>query len=172
MLYNIFLFGTLRSEKIFKAVLNQPMHSFTISSCIAKRAKLKKMKDENYPVLIRTEYDLDHVKGAVIHNLDKNFLKRILFFESIEYKLDDIDVETKGDLTSVKYFALDQKQVTSEDWIYAEWHKNWENWDYECALVWMKYFNQFKNCPEEAEKLWPEMLNEIRVNFNKKHQQI
>ena len=90
---SIVFFGTLRSTKLLKIILNKNIKNNQFIKCVIRGSKLKKIYNEVYPCLLKTNNTNDIVKAMIINNLTNNDINRILFFESTEYQLNNIDVE-------------------------------------------------------------------------------
>ena len=120
----ILFFGTLRSKKVLKNVLLENLENFNFKECYIKSAKLKKVVNETYPALFYTNNPLDIVEAVIIEYLEESHLKKILFFESWEYKIENIEVYVDNKKILVKYLKESKKTLISdEDWNYYQWKK-------------------------------------------------
>ena len=45
---------------------------------------------------------------------------------------------------------------------FQKWQKKFEDYDCECAKLWMELFDEYKHDSEKAEIFWPEILQKIK----------
>ena len=158
MIDKLLLFGSLRSKKLLKIVLDRKIINLNYKACIINNYKLKKVNNENYPFLKKTNNSTDQVEGIIVFNLSNNDLKRILFFESTEYILSNIQVVSENEIIKTKYLKMNKNNGTNDNWYYDEWKKYYEKKTCNLAKIWMKLFNKYSNNPDEAEKFWPQII--------------
>ena len=161
----LLFFGTLRSRKVLKEIVSQNLTKLKFYKCIVKFAKLKKVKNENYPVLCRTKNELDKIDAEIVENLNAEDIKRILFFESWEYIFDSIEVIYDNKKIDVEYLKpIMQTKISEDSWSYKKWKDENENYDIECAKLWMNLYSTCSD-PNKAEHLWPKILNNAKKNI-------
>ncbi len=165
----LLFFGTLRSRKVLKEIISQDLTKLNFCKCIVRFAKLKKVKNESYPVLCRTKNALDKVDAEIVENLNAEDIKRILFFESWEYIFDYIEVIYHNKKIKVEYLKpMLQTKISKDSWSYTKWKNENENYDIECAKLWMELYSTYSN-PNKAEHLWPQILNNAKKNILNKN---
>jgi len=166
---SIVFFGTLRSTKLLKIILNKNIKNNQFIKCVIRGSKLKKIYNEVYPCLLKTNNTNDIVKAMIVNNLTNNDINRILFFESTEYQLNNIDVEINNKIIKVKFLKMDNKKFknnyTDENWDYYDWKKKYEQFSCETAKLWMKLYEKYSSNPDNAEKYWPKIINTIKLKY-------
>ena len=160
-------FGSLRSVKLLEAVIDKKIDPKNIENAIIKNVKLFRVKNENFPYLIDTKNINDTINCIVIKNLNGLDIDKIQFYESVEYKLDIIEIEINNIIKKYNYFKYIKKNITGEKWIYEDWQKKFEESNCKAALLWMKLYDQYKENPGKAEKFWPDMQRKADDEINK-----
>ena len=157
----LIFFGSLRSKKLLQIVLGKNLDNYHFKIGKINNANLYHVKNETFPYLQKNNKTNNSVECLIVENLSEQDLKRIQFFESIEYQLSDIYCEVDKRKYKFKYFKLIKPNQTLKKWDFQRWQSEFENYDCECAKLWMKLFDQYQNNSEEAEKYWPEILKKI-----------
>mgnify|MGYP001157502538 FL=1 len=157
----LIFFGSLRSKKLLQIVLGKSLDNYLFKTGKIKNANLYHVKNETFPYLQKNNKSNNSVECLIVENLSEHDLKRIQFFESIEYQLSDINCEVDKKKYKYKYFKLIKPNKTLKKWDFQSWQDEFENYDCECAKLWMNLFDQYQNKSEEAEKYWPEILKKI-----------
>ena len=97
----------------------------------------------------------------MVNDLQNEDIDRIQFFESTEYQLENIDCEIDNEIKNYQYFKLIRPNKTKNSWNFQKWQKKFEDYDCECAKLWMKLFDEYRHDSEKAEIFWPEMLTKL-----------
>ena len=165
---DLVFFGSLRSIRLLEIIINKKINPKKLEYAFIKKAKLFRVKNENFPYLIRTKNLIEEVRCLVVRNLDNEDFSKIQFYESVEYKLDKIKLEINKTIKKYNYFKFIKKNITDEEWVYEEWKKKFEETNCKAALLWMKLYDEYKESPGEAEKFWPDMQKQAADKINKK----
>ena len=165
---DLVFFGSLRSFNLLECVIDKKINPKNFENAIIKKAKLYRVNNENFPHLIKTNSNIDIVKCLVVKNLNDLDINKIKFYESVEYKLDIIEIEINNTIQKYNYFKFIKKNITDEEWIYEEWQRKFEESNCRAALLWMKLYDEYKENSGEAEKFWPDMQRMADGEINKK----
>ena len=164
---SLVFFGSLRSEKLLKVVLKKnDLEYLKIYNGKIFNSKLYKVKNENFPYLVKTNFAKDATNCIYIENLTSTDFKKILFYESIEYRISKITIKINTKNIFSNYFELIKKHKTSIEWSYEKWQPQFENYSCNAAKEWMFLFKKYKNNPKEAENYWKKILIDSKKNIN------
>ena len=155
---SLIFFGTLRSKKLLKTIINRNISSLNFQEGHINNGKLFQVKNENFPYLEITKKINDIVNCIYVKNLTLLDFQKIKFYESIEYEIKKIDIKINNKKLISHYFSLIAKNKSKKKWLYEEWEVNFEEYACIAAKKWMNLFDEFKNKPEEAESYWPQIL--------------
>ena len=164
---SLIFFGSLRSKALLKTVIGSNLNHLKFFNGKIHNAKLYKVKNENFPYLEKTNSYDDVVSCIYIQGLSKENFDKILFYESIEYKISKITISINKEVIKTHFFELIKKNKTSEIWCYSKWKDSFEDFSCIAAKEWMVLFEEYKNNPKEAEIYWQEILANARVEINK-----
>ena len=154
----LIFFGSLRSKKLLEIVIDRKIDKKDLNNGFINNANLFYVKNETFPYLEINNLSINTVECLVTKNLNQNDLDKIQFFESTEYQLNNINCEVDNRQYKYKYFKLVKPNKTKKKWSFQNWKNQFEEFDCECAKLWMELFNDYKNNPEDAEVFWPEIL--------------
>ena len=160
---SLVFFGSLRSKKLLKIIINSNLKHLKLTSVKIFKAKLFRVRNENFPYLEKTNSQNDIVNCTYVENLKKEDFKKILFYESIEYEIKNIRICKKEKNINSHFFDLIKKNKTKENWTYEKWKNKYEKLSCVAAKSWMLLFNKYKNNPGEAEIYWQEILNKATI---------
>ena len=155
---SLVFFGSLRSKKLFKIIIGNELNHLEFYYAKIFKAKLFKVKNENFPYLEKSELKKDYINCLYVRGLTKENFEKIIFYESIEYRLNAINILLNNKIIKTNYFELIKKNKSKEPWIFKDWLIKYENISCIAAKEWMTLFNKFKNNPEKAETYWGKML--------------
>ena len=160
-MHSLVFFGSLRSKKLLKIVIGKDIVDYLkFNNAKAKKSKLFKVKNENFPYLEKSNRKEDKVICTFVEDLKKIKLKKIIFYESIEYKLSKINLKKKKKEIETNYFELIKKNKSTENWSYKLWKFKFEKLSCIAAIKWMSLFNKYKDNPGDAEVYWQKILTE------------
>ena len=160
-------FGSLRSNKLLRIVIGNNLNHLRIYEAKILNSKLYKVKNENFPYLHRANKIKDSTICTYIEGLTKKNFERILFYESIEYRLSKINISLKNINLETYFFELIKKHKTCKIWEFDKWKINYEKFSCIAAKDWMSLFPEYKNKPEKAEIFWQNMLFKAKKKINK-----
>ena len=109
---SLIFFGSLRSKKLLKIVIGSDLNNLKLFNGSIHKAKLYKVKNENFPYLEQTNSNKDIVKCTYITGLSKENFAKILFYESIEYKISKIMISINEKNIKTHFFELIKKNKT------------------------------------------------------------
>ena len=159
---NLVFFGSLRSKRLLQAVLERNIEDLKFNKGIIYNCILLRVKNENFPFARFTNNFTDMSECLYVNGLTHNDFEKILFYESIEYELKNIEIIVNKKIIKTNYFSLKLDHSTNELWSYESWLKNHEKLSINAAIKWMSLFDKYKDQPENAEKYWQKMLNQAK----------
>ena len=157
----LIFFGSLRSKKLLEIVIGRDVEDRSLKKGFIKNARLYQVKNETFPYIELSNDFPEKVECLVVNDLQNEDIDRIQFFESTEYQLENIDCEINNEIKNYQYFKLIRPNKTQNSWNFQEWQKKFEDYDCECAKLWMELFDEYKHDSEKAEIFWPEMLTKL-----------
>ena len=159
-------FGSLRSNKLLRIVIGNNLNHLRIYEAKILNSKLYKVKNENFPYLMRSNSVKSLTQCTYIEGFTKEDFQRILFYESIEYKLRKIKISLKNIEKETYYFELIKKHKTNELWDFDKWKIKYEIFSCIAAKDWMSLFTEYKYKPVKAEIYWQKMLLKANKQIN------
>ena len=158
-----------REEKLFAAigiengyVIGKDVEEQSLNKGFIKNARLYQVKNETFPYIELSNDFTEKVECLVVNDLQNEDIDKIQFFESTEYQLENIDCEIDNEIKNYQYLKLIRPNKTQNSWNFHEWQKKFEDYDCECAKLWMELFDEYKHDSEKAEIFWPEILQKIK----------
>ena len=164
---SLIFFGSLRSKKLLKIILDRKLDNLNISLGKIPNCELLKVYRENFPYLEKSKNKKNYILCNFVEGLTNLDFKKILFYESIEYKLNPIQVIVNKKKINTHYFKLIKKNKTKTKWSYIKWKNQHEVFSCRAAKLWMLLFDQYKNKPLEAEVYWQSMLYNSQIKKSK-----
>ena len=161
---SLVFFGSLRSKELLKVIIDNNLEHLKFYNAKIFRARLFKVNNENFPYLEKTNSNIDFVNCTYITGLMSIDLEKILFYESIEYKINPITINLDNININTFFFDLKKKNKTNEKWNFEEWQIEFEKISCIAAKSWMSLFNKYKSDPGKAEIYWQKILEEAKKN--------
>ena len=155
---SLVFFGSLISKKLLRTVIGSNLKHLRFIEAKIFKSKLYKVKNENFPYLEKTNSINDLVNCTYINGLTEENFEKILFYESIEYKISKIIISLNNENVKTHFFELIKKNKTSELWFYNKWKDSFEDFSCIAAREWMTLYDEYKNNPADAEVYWQKML--------------
>lgn len=155
---SIVFFGTLMSKNLLEIILDRDLNNLNFHKGFIYNCKLFKVNNENFPYLEITNKETDIVRCIYIDNLSSLDFRKITFYESIEYKIKEIEIIVESKKINSSYFSLITNNKSKNEWIFQEWKINFEKNACMAAKKWMVLFKDYENKPAEAEIYWPQIL--------------
>ena len=121
----LFFYGTLRSQEVRYAVLHKLEGSLTLVEGFIIGYDLFKVKNTNYPLILRNKKSLKRILGFIVYNHNQEIINKLDLFEGENYsrykaqafKLsDELKVE-------VELYMPNKKLEYCEPWIFENWLK-------------------------------------------------
>mgnify|MGYP006109375023 CR=1 FL=1 len=159
---NLVFFGSLRSKRLLHAVLERNIDDLKFNKGIIHNCILLRVKNENFPFARFTNNLTDKSECLYVNGLRYSDFEKILFYESIEYELKNIEIIVNKKIIKSNFFSLKLDHSTNELWSYESWLKKHEKLSIKAAIKWMSLFDQYKDQPGIAEKYWQKMLNQAK----------
>lgn len=135
---NIFVYGTLLSQKIIKKLTGK---TFKTSAAVLSGYKKYSIKDCDYPAII--QQDDSTTFGLVIENVDELSSNTISFYEGTEYKKKKVNVLINNNATEVLVYA----------WVSNYDHLENKKWD-------LHHFQKY-SLQHYLDEIIPETLDEF-----------
>jgi len=140
---NIFNFGSLRDDEIFKIVLGRNISEKNIKKAYIKGYKTVKVENQLYPTLIKDNVTI--TEGNLIFNLIPKDLKRINFYENGLYGTEILSVFLKNsdkEIMSNVYSIYSTKiKPLDEEWYFEEFKKEARPNYIKEVKEWMEKYN-------------------------------
>ena len=123
--YPLFFYGTLRSQEVRYAVLHKLEGSLTLVEGFIKGYDLFKVKNTNYPLILRNKQSLKRILGFIVYNHNQEIINKLDLFEGENYSRfkaqafrlsDELKVE-------VELYMPNKKLDYCEPWIFENWLK-------------------------------------------------
>ena len=159
MTKTLFAYGTLLDAEVRSVVLGENAHQVALTTASLSNHACLRLPDESYPVL--THQPGARTVGAIIENLTDELWARIDFFESDEYELAPIQVETKaGQKETWCYGAGKVMPGATEPWSLKAWQQQHRSGFLKMIGPYMALFGKVDL--EAAEQLWDELQEKQR----------
>ncbi len=121
----LFFYGTLRDPEVREAVIGDQAKQLNLFDGYLIGYKLFRVKNTNYPLILRDKSSSNKINGLVAMGLDKRVLRKLDMFEGKNYSRAEVSVFCKNDnkeIMSEIYVPKKTLQYT-EEWTYENWHK-------------------------------------------------
>jgi gamma-glutamylcyclotransferase (GGCT)/AIG2-like uncharacterized protein YtfP len=112
---NLFVYGTLLSNKIWKSIVNR---EYSSDSAVLKGYARKKVKGKNYPGLI--EQDGSVVEGKIYYDISEEDFRKLDAYEGEEYARTKVSVQLSSGKSIESFTYLFKKEyfgkLTKSEW--------------------------------------------------------
>ena len=112
---NLFVYGTLLSNKIWKSIVNR---EYSSDSAVLKVYARKKVKGKNYPGLI--EQDGSVVEGKIYYDISEEDFRKLDAYEGEEYARTKVSVQLSSGKSIESFTYLFKKEyfgkLTKSEW--------------------------------------------------------
>lgn len=116
----LFSFGTLRDPELFHLVVGRPLTAFDVSGAVLRGHAARRAEGFAYPVLVAE--DDGALSGILILGLDPEEIDRVQYYESLEYELRALEVETAdGRADAHGFFATERLEPSADGWSLDHW---------------------------------------------------
>ena len=121
----LFFYGTLRDPEVREAVIGDQAKQLNLFDGYLIGYKLFRVKNTNYPLILRDKSSSNKINGLVAMGLDKRVLRKLDMFEGKNYTRAEVSVFCNTDNKEIMaeiYVPKKTLQYT-EEWTYENWHK-------------------------------------------------
>ena len=121
----LFFYGTLRSQDVRDAVLNKDANKLILSDAYLIGFKLFKVKNANYPLIIKDSLSEEPIPGYLVKGLDKEIIRQLDLFEGDNYSRYKVYAyETKKKIKiSCEIYMPNKSLAYTDEWIFEDWCK-------------------------------------------------
>tara|TARA_B100000902_G_scaffold41467_1_gene49043 strand:- start:324 stop:815 length:492 start_codon:yes stop_codon:yes gene_type:complete len=158
-----FFYGTLRSIPILETVIGHKSDYLKFFPAFVPRSELRLVINENFPV-IKFNDSYEGVHGTLVKGLNEQDINRILFFEDVEFTLQQLDLEVNGEKEQASYFSQQGVRPSDKPWSFDEWQQKDEGLSMVTAKLWMELYGKYS--AQEADYYW----NDVKKAALKKFQ--
>ncbi len=123
---NLFFYGTLRNEEVREAVIGSQAKNLNLIDGYLIGHKLFKVKNANYPLILRDSSSNNRLYGLIATDLDEGTIRKLDLFEGENYWRTEVSAYRANDsleIISEIYSPKGSLQYTDE-WTYQEWYKS------------------------------------------------
>ena len=121
----LFFYGTLRDHVVREAVIGDRAKQMNLVDGYLIGYKLYRVKNTNYPLIVRDKSSSNKINGLIATGLDKQMLRKSDMFEGKNYSRSEVSAFRTIDNEEIMaeiYMAKKTLQYT-EAWTYENWHK-------------------------------------------------
>ena len=121
----LFFYGTLRDHEVREAVIGDQAKQLNLVDGYLIGYKLFRVKNTNYPLIVRKKSSSNKINGLVASGLDKLVIGKLDTFEGKNYTRAEVSVFRNIDNQEIMaeiYVPKKTLQYT-EEWTYEYWHK-------------------------------------------------
>ena len=121
----LFFYGTLRDHVVREAVIGDQAKQMNLVDGYLIGYKLYRVKNTNYPLIVRDKSSSNKINGLIATGLDKEMLRKLDMFEGKNYSRSEVSAFRTIDNEEIMaeiYMAKKTLQYT-EAWTYENWHK-------------------------------------------------
>ncbi len=125
MSYKLFFFGSLQDDDLFEIVIGRPSSAFNRSQAVLRDHVVERLREFPYPRLVRAPGQV--VNGTLVGGLEHWEIERTSFYETSEYDLLTLTVETDtGPVDAGCFIATDTQETMAETgrpWSIDDWRR-------------------------------------------------
>ncbi len=121
----LFFYGTLRDHEVREAVIGDRAKQLNLVDGYLIGHKLFRVKNTNYPLIVKDNSSSNKINGLVAMGLDKQVIRKLDMFEGKKYSRAEVSVFRNIDNEKIMaeiYVPKKTLQYT-EGWTYENWHK-------------------------------------------------
>ena len=121
----LFFYGTLRDHEVREAVIGERAKQLNLVDGYLIGYRLYRVKNTNYPLIVRDKLSSNKINGLVAMGLDKQLIRKLDMFEGKNYSRAEVSVFRNIDNEKIMaeiYVPKKTLQYT-EGWTYENWHK-------------------------------------------------
>ena len=121
----LFFYGTLRDHEVRETVIGEQAKQLNLVDGYLIGYRLYRVKNTNYPLIVRDKLSSNKINGLVAMGLDKQLIRKLDMFEGKNYSRAEVSVFRnidKEEIMAEIYVPKKTLQYT-EEWTYENWHK-------------------------------------------------
>ena len=125
----LFFYGTLRDHEVRAAVIGERAKQLNLVDGYLIGYRLYRVKNTNYPLIVRDKSSSNKISGLVAIGLDKQIIRKLDMFEGKNFSRAEVSVFRNIDNEEIMadiYVPKKTLQYT-EEWTYENWHKHQRN---------------------------------------------
>ena len=151
-----FFFGLLRDRQVLELVIDRPTAGYPFLPAKVTDSRLVRLRGQSYPILVPAPGRW--VDGVIVDELTEADLARILFFESVEYQPQPIEIigADGTPLVAHAFATTSRARHDDEDWRFTDWLARDRAEDLRIAALWMSLYGRLDVV--EADRRWEEAL--------------
>ncbi len=121
----LFFYGTLRDEAVREAVIGTQGKKMNLIDGYLKGYKLFKVKNANYPLILRDLSSKSRINGLIAMDLDKQIIRKLDIFEGENYSRTKASAFRACDNIEINLEIYMPKKCLqfTEEWIFEDWCK-------------------------------------------------
>ena len=121
----LFFYGTLRDPEVREAVIGDRAKQLNLFDGYLIGYKLFRVKNTNYPLILRDKSSSNKINGLVAMGLDKQVIRKLDMFEGKNYSRAEVSVFCNTDNKVIMAEICVPKKTLqyAEEWTYENWHK-------------------------------------------------
>ena len=122
----LFFYGTLRDEKVREFVIGDHRKQFNLIDGYLIGYKLHRLKNANYPLILRDPSSKVKICGLIATGLDEKTLKILDIFEGKNYSRAEVVAYQVCDDTEVisEIYMPKGSLQYSKEWKYEDWYRH------------------------------------------------
>lgn len=150
-----FFFGSLRDEGVFGAVIGRPLAAFAVTPATFAGHSVERLADWPYPRLVEQPHG--RAPGILVDGFTAGEVDRMCFFESLEYEVREIPVETRsGPQRAACFLAVEHMDSSEIAWQIEDWRAMvGETARAEAEICMTEYYGRIGR--HEIDAAWPEI---------------
>ncbi len=146
-----FFFGLLSDPELLDLVLDRPLPGHPFPAARLDGHRLVRVRRETFPMLVPAPGR--QVPGIMVDGLSDADVRRITFFESVEYEPRPLAVDFAGAQVEALAFATTARAVPDQEpWTVEDWQVRFKAHDLREARLWMSFYGVVDVV--EADRLW------------------
>ena len=121
----LFFYGTLRDHEVREAVIGDRAKQLNLVDGYLIGYKLFRVKNTNYPLIVRDNSSSNKIDGLVAMGLDKQVIRKLDMFEGKNYSRAEVSVfrNIDNEKINAEIYVPEKTLQYTEEWTYENWYK-------------------------------------------------
>ena len=121
----LFFYGTLRDHEVREAVIGDRAKQLNLVDGYLIGYKLFRVKNTNYPLIVRDNSSSNKIDGLVAMGLDKQVIRKLDMFEGKNYSRAEVSVfrNIDNEKINAEIYVPEKTLQYTEEWTYVNWYK-------------------------------------------------